>query len=79
MSKYLRFLTGSSIFLLTIYRALQWYKKAAESGDKRAMQRLKTPQNGPIHQPGGHGAVLRREHGDSPQSAAKGGKECIIM
>ncbi|KAH8119734.1 HCP-like protein [Phellopilus nigrolimitatus] len=64
-----------------INEALQWYKKAADQGDKRAAQRLKTPQNGPITQPGGHGAVLRRDGGSPPSSTTKPGKDkdCIIM
>ncbi|KLO20148.1 HCP-like protein [Schizopora paradoxa] len=60
---------------------LMWYQKAADQGDKRAMQRLKAPSQGPIHQPGGHGAVLRREVAGSPQSSSKSAKDrdCIIM
>jgi len=69
----------SRISLIT-YRALIWYKRAAELGDKRATQRLRAPSQGPIHQPGGHGAVLRREDDRSPNSkSGKDGKDCIIM
>ena len=64
-------------------RALQWYKKASEQGDKRAIQRLKTPNGGPITQPGGHGAVLRRDRdgGSSPPNGNKSNKDkdCVIM
>ncbi|EJC98822.1 HCP-like protein [Fomitiporia mediterranea MF3/22] len=63
---------------------LQWYKKAADQGDKRAQQRLKAPHSGPIPQPGGHGAVLRREGPGSPggmtgSKSGKDNKDCVIM
>lgn len=60
-------------------RALVWYKKAAELGDKRSIQRLKTPQNGPITQPGGHGAVLRRDGHSPTRGKSHKDKDCIIM
>jgi len=67
----------------TMNEALQWYKKAADQGDKRASQRLKAPHNGPIPQPGGHGAVLRRDRdgGSSPPGSNKShkDKDCVIM
>ena len=60
-------------------RAISYYKRAAEQGDKRAAQRLKgnTVQVGS----GGPGSVLGRSEDD----AASGGggktkdKDCIIM
>ena len=71
--------------LIMRFRALEWYKKAADLGDKRAIQRLKAPQNGPITQPGGHSSVLRR-NGDSGNSVhtgktgkEKNDKDCVIM
>ncbi|KAF8652879.1 hypothetical protein AX16_004100 [Volvariella volvacea WC 439] len=61
--------------------ALSYYKRAAELGDKRATQRLKSSQNQPMHQPGGPGAVLHR--GDAIESVGKGkdgkDKDCVIM
>ncbi|THH10395.1 hypothetical protein EW145_g1363 [Phellinidium pouzarii] len=61
--------------------ALQWYRKAADLGDKRAAQRLKG--SGPIQQPGGHGAVLRRDGNvpSPPGNTTKAGKDkdCVIM
>ncbi|KAL0951917.1 hypothetical protein HGRIS_008571 [Hohenbuehelia grisea] len=61
--------------------SISYYKRAAELGDKRAMQRLKASQDHPVHQPGGPGAVLHRGDGDSTNSGGKNkdGKECIIM
>ena len=60
------------------FRAISYYKRAAELGDKRAAQRLRGPQSHPMHQPGGPGAVLHRESGDD---TGKGGKDkdCVIM
>lgn len=54
------------------------YKRAADKGDKRAIQRLKNSQNGPVHQPGGPGSVLHREQGDSELGKNKD-KDCVIM
>lgn len=61
------------------HRAVSWYKRAAEKGDKRATQRLKANSNTPIIQSGGPGSVLRR--GPDGDEAGKGGREkdCIIM
>lgn len=53
--------------------AMKWYKLAAEAGDKRAIQRLKTTGQGPLP-----GNVISREQA----TAAAGGKDkkdCIIM
>jgi TPR repeat protein len=53
--------------------AMHWYKRAAEAGDKRAIQRLKTTNGGPLP-----GNVISREQ----VTAAAGGKDkkdCIIM
>lgn len=61
------------------FRAMSYYKRAAEKGDKRATQRLKNSQNGPMHQPGGPGSVLHRGEGDSDTGKALKDKDCIIM
>jgi len=62
-------LTG--IFLsATIY-----YKRAAEKGDKRAIQRLRANTHGPLPEEGGAPGVLRRD-GD-PGEGNK--RDCIIM
>lgn len=58
--------------------AITYYKKAAEQGDKRAIQRLKSSQNQPMHQPGGPNAVLLRNEGDSTGKEGKD-KDCVIM
>ncbi|KAF8515581.1 hypothetical protein JB92DRAFT_2914551 [Gautieria morchelliformis] len=58
--------------------ATQWYKRAADLGDKRAAQRLKASQHGPLPVPGGPGSVLRRD-GTSGDGGEGKGKECIIM
>lgn len=64
---------------LTVYTsATQWYKRAADLGDKRATQRLKASQHGPLPAPGGPGAVLRREGAPAEGGDGKG-KECVIM
>ena len=64
---------------LTSFRALAWYKKAAEQGDKRAAQRLKGSSQ-PVYQPGGPGSVLHRSEGDSASvGKGKDGKDCVIM
>ena len=52
---------------------MTWYKRAADDGDKRAMQRLKGNQR---H--GGPGDVLDRDREDS-DGAKSNGKDCIIM
>ncbi|KAH6917069.1 Sel1 domain-containing protein [Coprinopsis sp. MPI-PUGE-AT-0042] len=57
---------------------ITYYKKAAEQGDKRAIQRLKSSQNQPMHQPGGPNAVLHRNEGDSGGKEGKD-KDCVIM
>ncbi|CAL1693776.1 unnamed protein product [Somion occarium] len=62
--------------------AISWYKRAAELGDKRAAQRLKSSTSSPIPQPGGPGAVLHRDsNGSGELSGGRGGKDkdCIIM
>ena len=66
-------------------RAIQWYRRAADKGDKRAAQRLKGPQNTAIVAPGGPGSVLHRnENGSGDLSVAGSGKgakdkDCVIM
>ena len=54
-----------------------WYKKAAELGDKRAAQRLKS-QAGPLPR-GAPGSMILRD--DEPTGNGKGGKDkdCVIM
>lgn len=53
---------------------MAWYKRAADDGDNRAMQRL----NGVANQRhGGPGDVLNR--GEDSDGAKSNGKECIIM
>ncbi|ESK93426.1 chitin synthase activator [Moniliophthora roreri MCA 2997] len=61
--------------------AIQWYKRAADSGDKRAIQRLKGSQTQAMRQPGGPGSVLHRD-GNGEDADGKGkdkDKECVIM
>ena len=72
--------TGADPWLRLLLRAVSWYKRAAEKGDRRATQRLKTNSNTPIIQPGGPGSVLRRNP-DDEDSNGKGGKDkdCVIM
>ncbi|KAJ8523125.1 hypothetical protein ONZ45_g428 [Pleurotus djamor] len=60
--------------------SISWYKRAAEMGDKRAMQRLKASQDVPMHHPGGPGSVLHRQEGEGLSSSKnKDGKDCVIM
>jgi len=61
--------------------AIDFYKRAADLGDKRATQRLKSSPNSPMRQPGGPGSVLHRDRSDilSHSSSDKGGKDCVIM
>ena len=74
-----RLCTLDRVLGLTSFRALAWYKKAAEQGDKRAAQRLKGSSQ-PVYQPGGPGSVLHRSEGDSASvGKGKDGKDCIIM
>ncbi|TFK56336.1 HCP-like protein [Heliocybe sulcata] len=63
-----------------LQEATQWYKQAADLGDRRAMQRLRGDPNTPLQHPGGAGAVLHRGDGDL-NGSSKGGKDkdCIIM
>ena len=61
------------LYLTTVgYRAMSWYRRAADKGDKRAAQRLK----GPNQHHGGPGSVLDR---DDSEGGKSNGKECIIM
>ena len=63
------------------FRAVSYYKRAAEQGDKRAIQRLKGSTNQARRHPGGPGSVLRRGEGNGESDSGKGGKdkECVIM
>lgn len=54
--------------------AAVWYKRAAEKGDKRAIQRLKASVNQPL--PGGPGSVLRR---DELGNGKEKDKDCVVM
>ncbi|KAK1226448.1 Chitin synthase 4 [Marasmius sp. AFHP31] len=60
--------------------AMKWYKRAADQGDKRAIQRLKGSQTQAMRQPGGPGSVLHR---DGPAQDGDGkkdkDKDCVIM
>lgn len=58
-------------------RSIDYYKQAAELGDKRAANRLRGSQTQPMHQPGGPGSVLHRDEGDDIKGARD--KDCIIM
>ena len=63
-------------------RAMQWYKRAADLGDRRAAQRLKG-SSAPAA-PGGPGSVLHRDSNSDGMSASGSGKngrdkECVIM
>lgn len=61
-------------YLTTIvYRSMTWYKRAADDGDIRAMQRLKGVAS---KRHGDPGDVLNREDSDGAKS---NGKDCIIM
>ncbi|KAG9098405.1 hypothetical protein FRC06_006432 [Ceratobasidium sp. 370] len=53
--------------------AMHWYKRAAEAGDKRAIQRLKATAGGPLP-----GNVISREQATTA-AASKDKKDCIIM
>lgn len=53
--------------------AMQWYKRAAEAGDKRATQRLKANAQGPLP-----GNVISREQA-TLAAAGKDKKDCVIM
>lgn len=70
---------GANPWVWPFHRAISWYKRAAEKGDRRATQRLKTNSNTPIVQPGGPGSVLQRNPDED--SNGKGGKDkdCVIM
>lgn len=66
------------------FRAISYYKRAADLGDKRAAQRLKSSPNAPLPQPGGPGSILRRDGGDSASASGSGksggkDKDCVIM
>lgn len=58
--------------------SIVYYKKAADQGDKRAAQRLKSSQTHPVHQPGGANAVLLRGENEGGGKDGKD-KDCVIM
>ncbi|KAH7338855.1 hypothetical protein B0J17DRAFT_571175 [Rhizoctonia solani] len=53
--------------------AMHWYKRAAEAGDKRAIQRLKATSGGPLP-----GNVISREQATTT-GGDKDDKNCVIM
>lgn len=61
------------------FRALTYYRRAADFGDKRAIQRLKASQHTPIHQPGGPGSVLHRDSSSSYNGKPNKDEKCVIM
>lgn len=82
--------TSISLIFYIPYRAIQWYKKAAETGDKRAIQRLRTtaPNALPAHARQQRKPLqeVQDPQDDEPLEAAgppPGGKQrdkdCIIM
>lgn len=68
-------------FFFCYVRAIVWYKKAADQGDKRSQQRLKASTATPIPNPAGPGSVLSRDTAMSSELSGKGGKDkdCVIM
>ncbi|KAI0347575.1 HCP-like protein [Trametopsis cervina] len=63
----------------SLQEALSYYKRAAEQGDRRAAQRLKSSSKGPIAAPGGPGSVLHRDKPESDVGKGAKDKDCIIM
>ena len=63
---------------VSYYRAAIWYKRAAEHGDKRAIQRLRGNPNQPVHHTGGPGSVLRRDVAGDGSGKGKD-RDCVIM
>ncbi|KAG7099998.1 Chitin synthase regulator 2 [Marasmius oreades] len=59
--------------------AIKWYKRAAEQGDKRAIQRLKGSQTQAMRQPGGPGSVLHRDSSGDGGDGKNKDKDCVIM
>ncbi|EIW87190.1 HCP-like protein [Coniophora puteana RWD-64-598 SS2] len=57
----------------------QYYKRAAEQGDKRAMQRLKSATGAPMPHPGGPGSVISREQTAGGEAGGKHNKDCVVM
>jgi len=57
--------------------AMQWYQRAAEKGDKRAAQRLRSSQAGPLPPPDGRAGLVLDRDGMDPKEAK--GKDCVIM
>jgi len=76
-------LSNSDLLIIVISRAVEFYKRAADLGDKRAAQRLKISADSPMRQPGSPGSVLHRDRSDimSHSSSDKSGKDkdCVIM
>lgn len=70
-----------------LYRAIQWYKKAAEAGDKRALQRLRATAPGALPSklmgPRRPMEAVEQPQEDEPVEATATGKQkdkdCIIM
>ena len=61
-------------------RAIKWYKRASDMGDKRASARLKSSK-GPATSPGSRNSVSVLNRDESDVGSGKGGKDkdCIIM
>jgi uncharacterized protein len=57
---------------------MQYYKRAADLGDRRATQRLK---GGSMHHPGGADAVIHRDGAQDAHSVGKNNKDkdCVVM
>jgi hypothetical protein len=68
-------LSGTTNLLDFLLSASIYYKRAAEKGDKRAIQRLRGHTHGPLPEQGGAPGVLRRD-GDSGEGNKK---DCVIM
>ena len=56
----------------SLHDAMHWYKRAAEAGDKRAIQRLKATSGGPLP-----GNVIAREQVTTTGDVKD--KNCVIM
>jgi hypothetical protein len=59
---------------------MQWYKLAAENGDKRAEKRLKNVGSAGLTRVGTGKEMLAAARGDDSADGAGGGKDgCVIM
>lgn len=64
--------------MLILPRSLQWYKRAADLGDRRAAQRLR---GAPLRPADGPGSVVTRDVDGDGGAAVKSGKDkdCVVM